>query len=86
MNYIRQINELHTLYQIDKNELDNLNRQKTILYWSWFTILFIVILIVFFILLVRRGNKKLRQSQQELEKVKKQEENSIRTKTFSFPT
>ena len=23
MNYIRQINELHTLYQIDKNELDN---------------------------------------------------------------
>lgn len=47
MNYIRQINELHTLYQIDKNELDNLNRQKTILYWSWFTILSIVILIVF---------------------------------------
>ena len=41
MNYIRQINELHTLYQIDKNELDNLNRQKTILFWSWFTILFI---------------------------------------------
>ena len=82
MNYIRQINELHTLYQIDKNELDNLNRQKTILYWSWFTILFIVILIVFFILLVRRGNKKLRQSQQELEKVKKQEENSIRTKSL----
>ena len=31
MNYIRQINELHTLYQIDKNELDNLNRQKTIM-------------------------------------------------------
>ena len=82
MNYIRQINELHTLYQIDKNELDNLNRQKTILFWSWFTILFIVILIVFFILLVRRGNKKLRQSQQELEKVKKQEENSIRTKSL----
>ena len=82
MNYIRQINELHTLYQIDKNELDNLNRQKTILYWSWFTILSIVILIVFFILLVRRGNKKLRQSQQELEKVKKQEENSIRTKSL----
>ena len=82
MNYIRQINELHTLYQIDKNELDNLNRQKTILFWSWFTILFIVILIVFFILLVKRGNKKLRQSQQELEKAKKQEENSIRAKSL----
>lgn len=82
MNYIRQINELHTLYQIDKNELDNLNRQKTILYWSWFTILFIAALIVFFILLVKRGNKKLCQSQEELKKVKKQEENSIRTKSL----
>lgn len=81
-NYIRQINELHTLYQIDKNELDNLNKQKTILYWSWFTILSIVILIIFFILLVKRGNKKLRQSQQELKKARKQEENSIRTKSL----
>lgn len=42
-NYIRQINTLHALYQIDKNELDNLNRQKIILYWSWLTISCIVI-------------------------------------------
>lgn len=62
-NYIRQINKLRTLYQIDKNEPDNLNRQKTILFWSWFAILFIVILIVCFIFLVKRGNKKLHQSQ-----------------------
>lgn len=82
MNYIRQINELHTLYQIDKSELENLNRQKTILYWSWFTILFIVILIVFFILLVKRSNRKLLQSQKELKNTKKQEENSIRTKSL----
>ena len=27
-SYLRQINELHTLYQIDKNELNNINRQK----------------------------------------------------------
>lgn len=33
-SYLRQINELHTLYQIDKNELNNINRQKKILYWS----------------------------------------------------
>lgn len=82
MNYIRQINELHTLYQIDKKELDSLNRQKTILYWSWFTILFIVTLIIFFILLIKRSNKRLRHSQQELEKARKQEENSIRAKSL----
>lgn len=81
-NYIRQINELHTHYQIDKKELDNLNRQKTILYWSWFTILSIVTLIIFLIFLIKHSNKKLRLSRQELEKAKKQEENSIRTKSL----
>lgn len=82
LNYIRQINELHTLYQIDKKELDSLNRQKTILYWSWFTILSIVTLIIFFIFLIKRSNKRLRQSQLKLGKAKKQEENSIRTKSL----
>ena len=82
MNYIRQINALHALYQIDKNELDNLNRQKTILYWSWLTISCIVILIILFIISIKRSNKKLQQSQQELEIAKKQEENSIRAKSL----
>ena len=82
LNYIRQINELHTLYQIDKKELDSLNRQKTILYWSWFTILSIVTLIIFFIFLIKRSNKRLRQSQLKLGKAQKQEENSIRTKSL----
>lgn len=81
-NYIRQINELHTLYQIDKNELDNLNRQKTILYWSWLTISSIVILIILFNISIKRSNKKLQQSQQELEIARKQEENSIRAKSL----
>ena len=81
-NYIRQINALHALYQIDKNELDNLNRQKTILYWSWLTISCIVILIILFIISIKRSNKKLQQSQQELEIARKQEENSIRAKSL----
>ena len=81
-NYIRQINALHALYQIDKNELDNLNRQKTILYWSWLTISCIVILIILCIISIKRSNKKLQQSQQELEIAKKQEENSIRAKSL----
>lgn len=81
-NYIRQINTLHALYQIDKNELDNLNRQKIILYWSWLTISSIVILIILFIISIKRSNKKLQQSQQELEIARKQEENSIRAKSL----
>ena len=82
MSYIRQINELHTLYQIDKNELDNINRQKTILHWSKFTIILILILIIVIIFLIIRDNKRLRQSQEKLEKARKQEENSIRTKSL----
>lgn len=81
-SYIRQINELHSLYQIDKDELDNINRQKTILHWSRFTILFILVLILFFIFLIKRGNIRLKQSQEELEKARKQEENSILTKSL----
>ena len=81
-SYLRQINELHTLYQIDKNELNNINRQKKILYWSWFIILSVLSLIIFFIFRIKRNNKRLIQSQQEQEKVKKQAENSIRTKSL----
>lgn len=81
-SYIRQINELHTLYQIDRGELDNLNRQKTILHWSRLTILLILVLILFFIFLIKRDNIRLKQSQEELEKARKQEENSILTKSL----
>ena len=52
-SYLRQINELHTLYQIDKNELNNINRQKKILYWSWFIILSVLSLIIFFIFRIK---------------------------------
>ncbi len=81
-NYLRQINELHTLYQIDKNELNNINRQKKILYWSWFIILSVLSLIIFFIFRIKRNNKRLIQSQQEQEKVKNRQKNSIRTKSL----
>lgn len=81
-NYLRQINELHTLYQIDKNELNNLNRQKRIIQWSWCIILVALSLIVFFIFRIKRNNRRLLQSQQEQEKIKQQVERSIRTKSL----
>ena len=81
-NYLRQINELNTLYQIDKNELNNLNRQKRIIQWSWCIILVALSLIVFFIFRIKRNNRRLLQSQQEQEKIKQQVERSIRTKSL----
>lgn len=81
-NYLRQINELHTLYQVDKNELNYLNIQKTIYLWSTSIILFIVVLIIIAIFHIKRNNNRLLQSQQILEKAKKQAEQSIRTKSL----
>ena len=81
-SYLRQINELHTLYQIDKNELNNINRQKKILYWSWFIILSVLSLIIFFIFRIKRNNKRLIQSQQEQEKVKKKDPGAVRFPGF----
>lgn len=82
LNYLRQINELHTLYQVDKNELHYLNIQKTIYFWSTSIILFIVVLIIIAIFHIKRNNNRLLQSQQILEKAKKQAEQSIRTKSL----
>lgn len=81
-SYSRQINELHTLYQIDQSELANQVKQKQILYWSIFIILLILVLIVFFIIRFKRENKWLLKSQQEQEEAKVQAENSIRTKSL----
>lgn len=81
-NYLRQINELHTMYQIDKNELEYINKQKTLYYWSSTIILIIVLLIIAAIWYIKRSNKRLMQSQLELERAKKQAENSIRTKSL----
>lgn len=82
LNYLRQINELHTLYQVDKNELNYLNIQKTIFIWSTTTILFIIALIIIAIFHIKRNNNRLLHSQQILEKAKKQAEKSIRTKSL----
>lgn len=81
-SYLKQINELHALYQVDKSELNYINIQKNIFYWSLFIILFIVVLILFAIFHIKRNNNRLLQSQRELKKAKKQAEKSIRTKSL----
>ena len=81
-SYLSQINELHTLYQIDKSELNYINIQKNLYYWSLSVILVIVVLIIIAIFRIKRTNNRLLQSQQEQEKAKKQAEKSIHTKSL----
>lgn len=83
-SYLSQINELHTLYQIDKSELNYINIQKSLLL-SLSVILVIVVLIIIAIFRIKRTNNRLLQSQQEQEKAKKQAEKSIHTKAFFSP-
>lgn len=81
-SYLRQINELHTIYKIDQSEINNINRQKKLLYWSIVIILITLILIISFIFRIKQENKRLLKSQREQEKAKIQAENSIRTKSL----
>ena len=53
-SYLSQINELHTLYQIDKSELNYINIQKNLYYWSLSVILVIVVLIIIAIFRIKR--------------------------------
>ena len=64
-SYLSQINELHTLYQIDKSELNYINIQKNLYYWSLSVILVIVVLIIIAIFRIKRTNNRLLQSQQK---------------------
>lgn len=64
-SYLSQINELHTLYQIDKSRLNYINIQKNLYYWSLSVILVIVVLIIIAIFRNQRTNNRLLQSQQE---------------------
>ncbi len=82
ISYTRQINELRTLYQIDKLELANqVERNKTITY-GILAVLILLGLITSLILYLRKKNKHLLHSKIELEKAQKNAENSIRTKSL----
>lgn len=81
-SYVRQINELRTIYQIDQMEIENQKeRNKTIL-WGILAILPLSGLIILLILHFRKENKRLFRSKEELEKAQKYAENSIRTKSL----
>lgn len=81
-SYTQQINELHTLYKIDQNEVNYQIKQKR-LYWG-ITIgaIFLLLLIIFFILCIKKDNKSLLESKLKQEKAKKQAERSIKTKSL----
>lgn len=84
-SYLSQINELHTLYQIDKSELNYINIQKNLYYWSLSVILVIVVLIIIAIFRIKRTNNRLLQSQQEQEKPRNKQKSLSTPKAFFSP-
>ena len=81
-SYSRQINELHTLYQIDQKEIENQSKQQKITYWILGIILLIITLVMIFILRIKAENKHLLILKKEQEEAKQKAEASIRTKSL----
>ncbi len=82
LSYVRQIDELRTIYQIDQIEINNQReRNKTIL-WTILAVLSLSGLIILLIFHVRKENKRLRHSKEELEKAQRYAESSIKTKSL----
>lgn len=81
-SYVRQINELRTIYQIDQMEIENQKERNRTILWGILAILPLLGLIILLILHIRKENKRLFRSKEELEKAQKYAENSIRTKSL----
>lgn len=82
LSYVRQINELRTIYQIDQLEINNQKERNRSILWGILIIFFLLTLIVALILHIRKENKLLRHSKEKLEKAQKYAENSTLTKSL----
>lgn len=81
-SYIRQINELHAMYQIDQMDIQNQKQRNKITLWIIIAIILIVLLTIILICRFKKENTCLRQSQRKLEKAKRMAESSIQTKSL----
>lgn len=82
LSYVRQINELRTIYQIDQMEIENQKERNRTILWGILAILPMLGLIILLILHVKKENKRLSRSKEELEKAQKYAENSNKTKSL----
>lgn len=82
LSYVRQINELRTIYQIDQLEIKNQQERNRTILWGILVVLSMLGLLIVLILLIKKGNKRLFLSKEKLEKAQQYAENSIRTKSL----
>lgn len=82
LSYVRQINELRTIYQIDQMEIQNQQERNQTILWGILVVLSLSILITVLILHIRTENKHLRHSKEEQEKAQRHARNSIKTKSL----
>ena len=82
LSYVRQINELRTIYQIDQMEIQNQQERNQTILWGILTVFSLSILITILIFHIRSENKRLRHSKEEQEKAQKRARNSIKTKSL----
>ena len=82
LSYVRQINELRTIYQIDQLEIKNQQERNRTILWGILAVLSMLGLILLLIFLIKKGNKRLFLSKEKLEKAQQYAENSTRTKSL----
>ncbi|WP_323674039.1 ATP-binding protein [Bacteroides sp. CG01] len=82
LSYVRQINELRTIYQIDQMEIQNQQERNQTILWGILVVLSLSILITVLIFHIRTENKRLRHSKEEQEKAQRHARNSIKTKSL----
>lgn len=80
-SYVRQINMIRAIYQIDRIDLSNKVQHNRITLWIIIAIILILALVIFLLFRFNSENKKLIKSKEELEKARKYAESSIRTKS-----
>ena len=81
-SYARQINRLHANYQVDTMLIENQAQKNDLVRFAIIVVGCIFTLSVLLTLYIRRSNRRLAESKIHLEKVKKQAESSVRSKSM----
>lgn len=80
--YISQIDSLHVTYWIDQQHMANITQRNKLFTKFIAGLLGLVIITVAVVILVRRKNRQLVLSRLELERLRKESEDSLRTKSL----
>lgn len=82
VRYSMQIDSLHVAYWVDQMELENAVMHNRFLGWSIFGGVLLLLIAVLLICLARKKNRELIASRKQLEKVRQETADSIRSKSL----